>query len=171
MISGCYTKTRDWPDQRAGSWSAEDRSAAILRSVRGIDRLAPFLDVGADPADEPDLRVRKRTAVATALLLIVATLVFAAAYTPYGIVSVMVIALAQIAAFAAAIVLFARTHRLGPFVGMLIAVGLTLLIVNLVPTGGLASGPSGFVWAVLAPVGAVLFLGPRAGHKKTVGCV
>jgi len=136
--------------------------------VRGIDRLGPFLDVGADPADEPDLRVRKRTAVATALLLIVATLVFAAAYIPYGIVNVTVIALAQIAAFAAAIVLFARTRRLGPFVGMLIAVGLTLLIVNLVPTAGLSSSSSGFVWAVLAPVGAVLFLGPRAGRRSLV---
>jgi hypothetical protein len=29
-------------------------------------KLARVLDIGADPADEPDLRIRKRTAVAAA---------------------------------------------------------------------------------------------------------
>jgi hypothetical protein len=40
-------------------------------------KLTRVLDVGADPADEPDLRVRKRTAV-TAALAFMAVAVFIA---------------------------------------------------------------------------------------------
>ncbi len=124
--------------------------------------LARVLDLGSDPADENDLRVRKRTAVASAL-------VFMAVAVAFGVVDIAqersvpaILALVQLAAFVTALLIFHRTHRLAPLVATMIVVGLTVLFLSLVPDGGLAAGVANLIWIILVPIAAVLFLGARA---------
>jgi adenylate cyclase len=125
-------------------------------------KLVQVLDIGADPGEDPDLRIRKRTAVAT-------TLVFMAVAVVFGVVDVasaqpifVALALVQIAAFGTALFLFRRSHRLAPLIATTAVVGMAVLLLSLIPAGGLSSGAPNLIWIILVPLGAVLFLGPRA---------
>ena len=125
-------------------------------------KLARVLDIGTDPGEDPDLRIRKRTAVAT-------TLVFMAVAVVFGLVDVAsrqpifaALALVQIAAFGTALLMFRRSHRLAPLIATTAVVGLAVLFLSVIPSGGLASGAANLIWIILVPLGAVLFLGARA---------
>ncbi len=125
-------------------------------------KLARVLDIGTDPGEDPDLRIRKRTAVAT-------TLVFMAVAVVFGLVDVAsrepifaALALVQIAAFGTALLMFRRSHRLAPLIATTAVVGLAVLFLSVIPAGGLASGAANLIWIILVPLGAVLFLGARA---------
>ncbi|HEY3072871.1 MAG TPA: adenylate/guanylate cyclase domain-containing protein [Candidatus Limnocylindrales bacterium] len=124
--------------------------------------LARILDIGSDAADEPDLRVRKRTAVATALIFIAVAVILGIVDLAVGEPTFAGLALVQIFAFAVALLLFRRSHHLAPLVATMTVVGLLLLFLSLIPSGGLSFGAADLVWIVLVPLGAVLFLGPRA---------
>src|SRR5438552_1220065 len=112
--------------------------------------LARVLEIGSDPADEPDLRIRKRTAVATVF-------VFMAVAVAIGVTD---IALARLVP--AALLLFRRTRRLGPLVAAMAAIGMAILFLGLIPAGGFAQSSGDLVWILLVPLGAVLFLGGHA---------
>ena len=129
------------------------------------------LDIGADPADEPDLRIRKRTAVVAALALMAVAAAFGLADLALARPAFSVLALIQIAAFGTALVLFHRSHRLTPLIATMAVVGLAVLFVSLIPAGGLASGAANLIWIILVPIAAVLFLGARAGPLALAGVV
>jgi len=118
--------------------------------------------MGADPDDEPDLRIRKRTAVASALAFMVIAVVLGLANVALGRLPQVALALAQIVAFGTALLVFRRSHRLAPLVVTMSAVGLAVLFLSLIPTGGLSWGASNLIWIILVPMAAVLFLGGRA---------
>ena len=162
-------KGRRWPEQdveRAQLECFADRGneppvAPERASIRSM-RLARVLDIGTDPGEDPDLRIRKRAAVAT-------TLVFMAVAVVFGVVDVAAakpilatLAVVQIAAFGTALLLFRRSHRLAPLIWTTVVVGLALLFISVIPSGGLASGVANLIWIILVPLGAVLFLGARA---------
>ena len=129
------------------------------------------LDLGADPADEPDLRIRKRTAVAAALALMAVAAVFGLADLALARPAFSVLALIQIAAFGTALLSFQRSHQLTPLIATMAVVGLAVLFVSLIPAGGLASGAANLIWIILVPIAAVLFLGARAGPLALAGVV
>jgi class 3 adenylate cyclase len=134
-------------------------------------KLVRILDIGADPADEPDLRVRKRTAVATALAFIAVAVVFGLVDLALARPAFSALALVQIAAFGAALVLFHRSHRLTPLIATMAVVGLAVLFLSLIPAGGLSWGAANLIWIILVPIAAVLFLGARAGPLALAGVV
>jgi guanylate cyclase len=123
------------------------------------DVLARLLDIGADPGDEPDLQVRKRTAVAAALSFMAVAVVLGLANVALGRPPQVALALTMLVAFGIALVAFRQTRRLAPLVVTMSAVGLGVLFLSLIPTGGLSWGASNLIWIILVPMAAVLFLG------------
>jgi guanylate cyclase len=134
-------------------------------------KLVRVLDVGADPADEPDLRIRKRTAVALALVAIAVGTLIGLVDLAAGRPVQVVLATIQVVVFAGALALFARNHRLTPLIATMVVVGLAVLLVSLVPAGGLSYGSANVIWIILVPIAAVLFLGPRAGLPALAGVI
>jgi guanylate cyclase len=132
-------------------------------------RLARVLDIGLDAADEPDLRIRKRTAVASALALIVVAFIIGLADVVRGLPGQAGLALVQVVAFATALLVFRRNHRLAPLFATMAVVGTAVLFLSLIPSGGLAWGADDLTWIILVPLGAVLFLGPRAAAPALGG--
>jgi adenylate cyclase len=124
--------------------------------------LARILDIGSDPSDEPDLRVRKRTAVAAVLVFMAVALVVGLGDLGLGRLTPTALAFVQIAAFTTALLVFRRTHRLQPLVAAMVVIGMTIIFLGLIPGGGFAQSGTDLVWIILVPLGAVLFLGPRA---------
>jgi len=124
--------------------------------------LTRLLSVGERPGDDEDLRVRKRTAVAVLLALLLAGLV----YTVLGVAAdrpaVTLFSLVQSAVQLGALMHFARNGRLVPVVVIMIAIGMFTLATGLIALGGLAQSAGNMAFAALAPLGAVLLLGRRA---------
>jgi guanylate cyclase len=124
--------------------------------------LARVLDIGSDPDEEPDLRIRKRTAVASALAFMAIAVVIGLADIALGLFAQAGLALVQFVVFGSALLWFRRNHRLAPLVVTMAAVGLAVLFLSLIPTGGLSWGASNLIWIILVPMAAVLFVGARA---------
>ena len=125
--------------------------------------LLRILDIGAEPGDDPDLRVRKRTAVGTLLALCAAGL----SYALIGWLSdrplVLAFALIQASAQVLNLAVFSRLRRLQPFVWTIIAVGLLTILSGVLTLGGLALSGGNVVWAMVAPLGAIMLISGRAG--------
>ncbi len=134
-------------------------------------KLVRVLDIGADPADEPDLRIRKRVAVATALVFMGVAVVFGLVDLAAARPALVALALVQLGAFGTALVSFRRSHRLTPLIATMAVVGLAVLFISLIPTGGLTWGAANLIWIILVPIAAVLFLGARAGPTALAGVV
>jgi adenylate cyclase len=134
-------------------------------------KLAWVLDIGSDAADEPDLRVRKRTAVATALGLMAVAIVLGVADIALTKPVFVALAIVQIGAFGTALFLFSRSHRLAPLIATMAIGGVVILFVSVIPSGGLSSGAANLIWIILVPLTAVLFLGARAAAPALGGVV
>ncbi|HET6819936.1 MAG TPA: adenylate/guanylate cyclase domain-containing protein [Candidatus Limnocylindria bacterium] len=127
-----------------------------------IAAVTRFVDLGARPEDDPDLRVRKRATVGT----IAATIVAALAYLILGIVAdrpgIYSFAAAQLAVQLGLLIYLRRSGRLNPVVLVVLAAGLVVIASGVVAFGGLQQSNGNVVLAVLVPMGAVLLLGRRA---------
>jgi guanylate cyclase len=132
--------------------------------------LVRLLDIGCDPVEDPDLRVRKRAAVATTLVFMAVAVVIGLVDLAVGKPVLAALAFAQIAAFGTALLVFRRTHRLPVLIWTTVVVGLTILFLSVVPSG-LATAAMNLIWIIVVPLGAVLFLGPRAGPPALGGVV
>ena len=117
------------------------------------------ISLADEPADDDDLRLRKRVGVAAGVL------------TVFAPVSLPVQALGQPASFvlAAALSLFslvnlavlARTRRFDRYVLVLIAGGTVWVPMANAVGGGITGTSPGLVWSFLVPAYAILALGPR----------
>ena len=134
-------------------------------------KLGRILDIGSDPADEPDLSVRKRTAVATAFVFIAVGVVLGAADLALGEPVFVALAVVQVGAFATALVMFHRSHHLAPLIATMTVGGLAVLFVSVIPSGGLVPGAADLIWIILVPIAAVLFLGSRAAVPALIGVI
>jgi class 3 adenylate cyclase len=124
--------------------------------------LLRVLDIGADPADDPDLVVRKRTAVATTLALCVGHLFFTVTGALGGRTAVMVISLLIIAAHVANLALFHRLRRIGLTAMVTVVIGYVAVFSGTMLLGGLTRAPATLTWTLLAPLGVILLVGGRA---------
>jgi adenylate cyclase len=124
--------------------------------------LIRFLDLGARPDDDPDLRVRKRATVGT----ILATIASSLGYLAFGIAAdrpgIYIFAVLQTLIQASLLVYLRRTGRLTRVVLVVLAAGLLIIGTGIVAFGGLLQSNGNVVLAVLVPMGAVLLLGRRA---------
>ena len=124
--------------------------------------LLRLLDLGTAPTDDPDLVVRKRTAVAVSLAICLAGV----GYALFGIfadrLATSLFAVLQIIGQLLNLWAFSRTKRLGPFVAVTLAIGLAIVFSGIFTLGGLTDTGGNAIWVILAPIGAVLLVGARA---------
>jgi class 3 adenylate cyclase len=137
--------------------------------VRGA--LIRLLDIGTGPDDDPDLVLRKRTAVATTVAVSAASLGFSVTAGLGERPLLFGFSLVQLAAQAINLLLYSRTRNITFLVLITITGGLMLILVGIPALGGLALSAGSSVWGLLAPIGAILLLGARAGWPTYLGLV
>ena len=125
--------------------------------------LLRILDIGADPADDPDLVVRKRTAVGTLVALCGAALGYAVIGWLADRPLVLLFAIIQVGAQMVNLAAFSRLRRLRPFVLIIIGLGLLTIFSGVLTLGGLALSGGNVIWAIIAPLGAIMLISGRAG--------
>jgi adenylate cyclase len=130
-----------------------------------------LLDIGADPADDADLALRKRTAMGTLWALLVIGVVYLVIGFGSNRPLVSVFATIQIATQLVNLAIFSRMRRLEPVTWVLIGVGLATIFSGVLTLGGLALSGANLVWGVIAPLGAILLIGGRAGLTAYLGLV
>jgi adenylate cyclase len=130
-----------------------------------------LLEIGAEPADDPDLVVRKRTAMGTLLALIVVGFVYVIIGLATSRPLVIVFAVLQMSAQVVNLAYFSRAKRLEPVVWTLIVVGFLVILSGVLTLGGLNGSAANVVWGIIAPLGAILLVSARAGLPVYVGLV
>lgn len=130
-----------------------------------------MLDIGGHPSDDPDLRVRKRSLVATVLALMGFALLLGVANAFIAEWLVVVLSAIQFAVFGIAILIFGRTRSLALLFVAMSGVGTSVLFMAVVSFGGMHRGAYNFIWLVLIPMAAVLFVGVRAAGLALVAVV
>jgi adenylate cyclase len=134
-----------------------------------IGRLSrPLLDwaatVGADPKDDDELRLRKILLVLVSVLILPISLAWGALYLALGATSGL-IAWLYLLVSAGAIVVFSRTRDTRWLLRVeLVDIVLAPTIATTFVGGFVASGGVG-LWGILAPLGALVFDGWRAGVR------
>ena len=131
--------------------------------------LLRILDIGADPADDRDLVLRKRTAVGTLLVLCLAGVVYMFIGWREDRPLVGLFAVIQLSAQLVNLAIFSRTRRLEPMVWVIIGLGLATIFSGVLTIGGLALSAGNVTWAIIAPLGAILLIGGRAAIPAFVG--
>jgi len=149
-----------------------DRYAARMD---GLMRFAqPWIDraarIGADPADDGETRIRKALLVLISVLILPIALLWGAIYLAFGVWAGL-IAWLYLVISVVALIVFARTRDTEwllrvELVDILLAPTISMAFVG----GFLASGAVG-LWGILAPLGALVFKGARAGIQWFVAFV
>ncbi len=111
--------------------------------------------VGADPRDDEDMRARKALLVLISVLILPISVIWGAVYivfTPAGVVAFLYFAVLLVA-----IAVFSRTRDFP----MLLRVGQVDILLaptlSMIPTGGFAASGAVGLWAILAPLAALVF--------------
>jgi adenylate cyclase len=130
-----------------------------------------LLDIGTDPADDPDLVLRKRTAMGTLYALLATGVLYLFMGLATNRPLVAVFAVIQMSAQLVNLALFSRFRRLEPVVWSIIAVGLATVFSGVVTLGGLEGSAGNVVWGIIAPIGAILLLSAGAGIPVYIGLV
>jgi len=137
-----------------------------MTSLRAtLDRLlARLATVGADPDDDEDTRLRKALLVLIAMLVLPIGFVWGTLYVAFGSWTGL-LAYLYVVVSAASILLFARNHRVEPF--LLVQLGSILLLptVSMIWLGGVLPAGGVGLWGILAPLGALVFRGVRSGIR------
>jgi guanylate cyclase len=137
-----------------------------MRRVRIVSNavLARLAAVGADPRDDELTRQGKVLLVLTSVLILPIAVVWGSLYLIFGS-PVGYVPLAYALVLLGAIIAFARTRNFALLLRVSLVDILLAPTLSMVPLGGfLPSGGVG-LWGVLAPVGALVFSGPRAGLR------
>jgi guanylate cyclase len=126
--------------------------------------LARLAAVGADPRDDEQTRERKVLLVLTSVLILPIAVVWGSLYLIFGS-PVGYVPFAYALVLLGAIIAFARTRNFALLLRVNLVDILLAPTLSMVPLGGfLPSGGVG-LWGILAPVGALVFSGPRAGLR------
>ncbi|MGH2475046.1 MAG: adenylate/guanylate cyclase domain-containing protein, partial [Candidatus Limnocylindrales bacterium] len=134
----------------------------------------PWLDraarIGTDPRDDDDLRSRKALLVLVCVLILPISLVWGAIYLALGVMAGL-IAWLYLAVSVVAIAIFSRTRDFEWLLRVELLDILFAPTISMAFVGGfVASGAVG-LWGILAPLGALVFKGTRAGVRWFVAFV
>lgn len=123
--------------------------------------LARLADIGAEPSDSDDLRVRKAVLTLSSTLMASVASVWVVTYAVLGLWwSAVIPFVYQLASFAS-IFTFARTHRYRLFRRSQLWMTLLLPFALQWSLGGFENSSAVCLWAITAPLGALLFVGAR----------
>jgi adenylate cyclase len=135
------------------------RSRAIANA--GLARLAL---IGADPGDDEDTRSSKALLVLISVLILPISLVWGSLYVALGATSGL-FAFAYFAVSIGAIAVFARTRDFTLFLRIELLDILLAPNLSMIPLGGFITSTGVGIWGILAPMGALVFGGVRAGIR------
>jgi len=122
--------------------------------------LGRLVSIGDLPADDDDIRLRKRVGVAAGYVTIVAP--FGAALGAASLPLLGGVIAVSLSLWSAGnLVVLARTKRFERFVVAQIAVGAPFTFFQTILIGGVTHGSGSMAWAFLVPAYALLALGPR----------
>ncbi len=143
-----------------------------MTSLRGLfGRVADRLGkIGADPADDNETRLRKALLVRIAVLILPISFLWAGLYLAFGAWSGSV-ALLYAAISILSIVLFSRTRNYRQFLSIQLWDILLAPTLSMIALGGFLPGGSPGIWGILAPLGALVFDGVRAGVRWFIAFV
>jgi class 3 adenylate cyclase len=130
-----------------------------------------ILDLGTAPGDDPDLVLRKRTNVATILVICLGFLTFAVTALLTQRLNLLLLTVLVIAGQVVNLVLFSRFKHIGPSVLATVAIGYVAVLGGMLMLGGLNGSPGSAIWSLIAPMGVVLLLGGRAWLPAYLGLV
>lgn len=139
---------------------------APSRPLRLVDRVAR---IGVDPSDPPDVRLRKGTLTLTAISITVLATIWVLMYLALGRPIAAAVPLAYQVASLASLAWFARTHRYDAFRITQVVLMLCLPVLLMWSLGGFVNGSVVMIWAFAAPVGALVFGGPRSATLAFLG--
>jgi adenylate cyclase len=127
-------------------------------------------EIGADPGDSDEVRLRKALLVLTCLAIVPISIVWGVIYLALGVWAGLVAWLYTLISLVA-IGVFSRTRDVDwllhvELVDILLAPTLSMVFVG----GFVASGAVG-LWGILAPLGALIFAGARAGVRWFIAFV
>src|SRR5438093_6292446 len=126
--------------------------------------LARLAAVGADPRDDEQTRQGKALLVLTSVLILPIAVVWGSLYLIFGS-PVGYVPYVYALILLGAIITFARTRNFAFLLRVSLVDILLAPTLSMVPLGGfLPSGGVG-LWGILAPVGALVFSGPRSGLR------
>jgi adenylate cyclase len=126
--------------------------------------LARLADVGADSRDDEETRVRKTLLVLVSVLILPISVVWGGLYLALGAPS-GVLAFAYLGISVVAIAVFARTRDFELLLRIELLDILLAPNVSMIPLGGFLTSTGVGVWGILAPMGALVFGGVRAGVR------
>jgi adenylate cyclase len=124
--------------------------------------LARLAQVGADPHDDEETRLRKALLILISVLILPISLVWGTLYLAFGAQSGYV-AYLYFAIVVAAIAVYARTRDVVFLLRVQLLDILFAPTLSMIPLGGFLSSGGVGLWGVLAPLGALVFGGLRAG--------
>jgi len=126
--------------------------------------LARLALVGADPRDDEETRSRKALLVLISVLILPISLLWGGLYLALGAPS-GVLAFIYFAVSVGAIAVFARTRNLELLLRIELLDILLAPNLSMIPLGGFVTSTGVGVWGILAPMGALVFGGVRAGIR------
>ena len=126
--------------------------------------LARLAQVGADPRDDEDTRARKALLVLISVLILPISLVWGSLYVAFGAPSGL-LAFAYFAISVGAIAVFTRTRDFALLLRIELLDILLAPNLSMIPLGGFITSTGVGVWGILAPMGALVFGGVRAGIR------
>ena len=130
---------------------------------------------GSLPTDSPDERLRKSALVLSSLLITALSFIWVATYAALGLWRSALIPLAYQAVSLLGLALFARTKRYDLYRASQVFLILVLPFLLQWSLGGFVESSAVALWAFVAPLGALVFYGPRpavgwfAGFAALVG--
>ena len=136
-----------------------------LRFGETVDRFPGWLrrlvEIGAEPDDPDELRVRKSVLVLSATLMASLATVWVLTYALLGLWVPAAIPLVYQVASATSIWIFARTRRYSAFRASQLFMSLVFPFVLQWSLGGFEASSAVCLWGITSPMGALLFLGSR----------
>ena len=127
-----------------------------------MSRLLPrILGIGADPADDPDLRLRKVLVLAAVMMVAPAAFLWGVIYLGFGEPTSAVIPWVYVVVTAISIPILAVTRHYEPFAAIHFSVFLILPFLLMWSLGGFVAGSLVALWAWLSPLAA-----RTIGHRR-----
>jgi guanylate cyclase len=126
--------------------------------------LARLAMVGADPRDDEDARASKALLVLISVLILPISLLWGGLYVAFGAPSGL-LAFVYFAVSVGAIAVFIRTRDFALLLRIELVDILLAPNLSMIPLGGFITSTGVGVWGILAPMGALVFGGVRAGIR------
>jgi adenylate cyclase len=117
--------------------------------------------VGSLPSDSPDEQLRKSALVLSSLLITASSFIWVGTYAALGLWRSAVIPLAYQVVSLISLVFLARTKRYGVYRASQVTMMLLLPFLLQWSLGGFVQSGAVALWAFTAPLGALVFYGPR----------